>query len=237
MATEVTSNDVPQLLPPELRPDVSQLVTEVETPVDNIFSEKQQRLLTEPLYSSWRDPASRRTFLALANVGLFYSIHQPPYAPDMLLSLDVSVPADLFPKSHRSYFVWEYGKPPDVVIEIVSNRVGGEGTEKVAGYARIGVTYYAIFDPERWLSNDVLRVFERHGTSYRPMTGPTWFSDVNLGLQLWHGSYEGYTGEWLRWFDSEGKSIPTGAERAEQERARADKLAEQLKRLGVEPEA
>ena len=53
MATEIQSpSKIPQALPPELHPDVEHLVTEDDTPVDNVFSEKQQRLLTEPLYSS-----------------------------------------------------------------------------------------------------------------------------------------------------------------------------------------
>ena len=34
--------------------DIESLVTEDDTPVDNMPSEKQQRLLTEPLYSSCR---------------------------------------------------------------------------------------------------------------------------------------------------------------------------------------
>jgi hypothetical protein len=53
---------------PEIRPPLDDLVTEDDTPVDNMFSEKQQRLLTEPLYSSWD---AGRPFLATANVGLF----------------------------------------------------------------------------------------------------------------------------------------------------------------------
>jgi len=32
--------------------DIQDLVTEDDTPVDNLLSEKQQRLLTEPLYSA-----------------------------------------------------------------------------------------------------------------------------------------------------------------------------------------
>ena len=54
-------------------------------------------------------------------------------------------------KSHRSYFVWEYGKVPDVVIEVVSNREGGEDSDKLAAYAQIKIGYYVIFDPERML--------------------------------------------------------------------------------------
>jgi hypothetical protein len=51
---------------PEL--DISQLVIEDDTPVDNFQSEKQQRLLIEPLYSSW---TSNSSFIAAANVGVF----------------------------------------------------------------------------------------------------------------------------------------------------------------------
>ena len=43
-------------LPPA--PDTSHLITEDDTPVDNFLSEKNQRLLTEPLYSSWAGPGS-----------------------------------------------------------------------------------------------------------------------------------------------------------------------------------
>jgi hypothetical protein len=44
---------------PGAMPSVANLVTEDDTPVDNIFSEKQERLFVEPLYSSWpgRGPA------------------------------------------------------------------------------------------------------------------------------------------------------------------------------------
>lgn len=34
-------------------PDITDRVTEDDTPVDNFQSENQQRLLVEPLYSSW----------------------------------------------------------------------------------------------------------------------------------------------------------------------------------------
>ncbi len=67
-------------------PDISQLVIEDDTPVDNIFTETQQRLLCDCLYSSWFHPDSR-IFLAAANVGVFYAIGQPPLVPDVFLSL------------------------------------------------------------------------------------------------------------------------------------------------------
>jgi Uma2 family endonuclease len=44
--------------------------------------------------------------------------------------------------SFHSYFLWLYGKPPDIVVEIVSNRESGELDHKLGSYARMGVPYY-----------------------------------------------------------------------------------------------
>jgi hypothetical protein len=85
-------------------PDISHLVTEDDDPVDNLISEKQQRLLVLCLYSSL---SLEVPFLATANVGLFYALKQPALVPDMMLSLDVEVADDWEKKEHRSYFVWE----------------------------------------------------------------------------------------------------------------------------------
>ena len=61
-------------------------------PVENIFAEKQYRLLTEPLYSSWPGPGEGKgPFLVLANVGLFYAAKEPPLVPDVMLSLGVQL--------------------------------------------------------------------------------------------------------------------------------------------------
>lgn len=204
----------------DIAPSVEHLVTEDDTPVDNMFSEKQQRLLTEPLYSSWHSPVP---FLALANVGLFHAIRLPPYVPDMLLSLNAQAPANLFPKSNRSYFQWEYGKPPDIVVEIVSNRSGNEDTGKLAGYASIGIHYYIIYDPEQCLGTEPFRFYELRGSEYCLLTGATHFMPkIGLGVTLWSGEFEGHQDNWLRWTDLSGQLIATGAERAELERQRAE---------------
>ena len=236
MATDIRLTETAPLLTPELRPYIDHLVTEDETPVDNIFSEKQRRLLTEPLFSSWVHPLHGRNFVALANVGLFYTVRRPPYVPDMLLSLDVELPTDVHPKPFRSYFLWEYGKPPDVVVEIVSNLEGGEDTEKLVGYARIGVPYYVILDHECLLSDRQLRAFRLESLAYQEMAEPVWLPGVELGLRLWHGGYEDLDNTWLRWVDEQGRPLPSGAERAEFEARRAERLADQVRRLGAEPE-
>lgn len=235
------------------RPDISHLITETEEAVDNIISEKQMRLLTEPLYSSRSDVTDEhgepRQFAVFANVGLYFGLHEPHLVPDVMLSLDVQVPDDPSPKEHRTYLCWEYGKVPDVVIEIVSNRKGKEDGSKMLDYARGRIEYYVIYDPEAWLSNDALRVYELRGRRYvrrRDFRLPY----TRLALTLWQGEYEGNTRTWLRWCDAQGLPIPAGAERAvvaeeravvAEERAataeeKAIRFAAKLRELGLDPE-
>lgn len=215
------------------KPDTSNLVTEDDEPVDNMFSAKQQRLLVEPLYSFWQ---SQQPFLADANVGLFNSVHEPPIVPDMFLSLDVQVNPDWFAKEHRSYFMWEFGKPPELVIEVVSNTKGGELHKKLQRYAQLGIQYYVVYDPHQFIQKNKLQVYELRANEY--VAKPNQVLDkLNLQLTLWEGIFEQISAEWLRWGDADGHLIPTGAEQAQQERQRADRLAAQLKAMGIEPEA
>jgi hypothetical protein len=142
------------------------------------------------------------------------------------------------------------------VIEVVSNREGGEDAKKLEIYARIGVRYYAIYDPDSFLSDEVLRVYRLEAMEYHKISEPYWFSGVGLGLRLWEGVYEDFDAQWLRWFDDSGTLVATGREgkemaeakaasaeqraesaeqRAESAEQRAERLAEQLRQLGVEP--
>ena len=215
-------------------PDIEHLVTEDDSPVDNIFSAKQQRLLVSSLYDSW---SPSRPFLADANVGLFYTPRQPPVVPDAFLSLDVQVGPEWWEKRNRSYFFWELGKPPEVAVEIVSNAEGGEDTEKLVHYAGMGVLFYVIYDPLQELSRRKLSIYRLGERGYRRQTGPHFFPEVGLGMTLWEGVYQDMNMTWLRWCDAESRVLPTGAERAEQERQRAERLVAQLRALGIEPEA
>ncbi|MFN0122058.1 MAG: Uma2 family endonuclease [Blastocatellia bacterium] len=233
--------------------DIDDLITEDDTPVDNWYSEKQQRLLTETLYSSWQPPVDEmetpRKFTATAKVGLFLERKNNPMVPDMLLSLDVETPDDLTQRKNRSYFVWEIGKVPEVVVEIVSNREGGEDTTKLRAYARMGIYYYVIHDPFRELSQDALRVYELGFHRYR-LRPDDRLPEIGLSLTLWEGEYEGSRTKWLRWCDAAGNLIPTGAERADNARQRAQNaeqragnaeqraaaLAAKLRDLGFDPD-
>ncbi|MBC7797880.1 MAG: Uma2 family endonuclease [Pyrinomonadaceae bacterium] len=205
---------------------VANLITEDDEPVDNPFSEKQQRLLTEQLYASWKpfddETGESRKFFAAANVGVFTSVFNPPIVPDMFLSLDVEFQKDWVMKEHRAYFVWEFGKVPDVCIEIVSNSKGGEISKKKNRYAEMGVEFYIVFDPFLALSKEKLRVFQlgfsKRYVQYKSLEFPT----MDLSLKIWDGEFEKLSNEWLRWCDLDGNLILTGEERANIEEERAN---------------
>jgi Uma2 family endonuclease len=247
MAEAARASEIDSGLPP--RPDVSHLIMEDDQPLDNWFQERQMRLLPESLYSSWGATRGERPFLAAANVGLFYKLSEQAVVPDVMLSLDVSVPQEWWKDHQRSYLIWEIGKPPELVIEIVSNRKGGE-EEKFRRYAQAGVAYYAIYDPQKYLSKRGLRLFVLHAGRYVEVMEPGWMEELGVGLSLWEGDYEGMTATWLRWCDREGRILLTGREqaeqeraraeqeraRAEQERARAEKLVARLRELGLDEE-
>ena len=153
--------------------------------------------------------------------------------------------------------MWEYGKPPEVVVEIVSNTEGNELGSKLRDYARMKVAHYVVFDPNGYVAKDVLRVFRLDEGRYQ-QAQDAWFGDVGLGLTLWEGSFEGQRDRWLRWCDRAGAVVPTGAERAESEHQRAEsehrraesehqraesehqraeRLAARLRALGVDPDS
>ncbi|MCL2933592.1 MAG: Uma2 family endonuclease [Trichodesmium sp. MAG_R03] len=220
-------------------PDLRDVITEDDTPVDNLISEKQQRLLTTTLYNSF---VTDFPFLATANVGLFYRDKIPPLVPDILLSLRVKVPEDWTQKKNRSYFVFAFGKPPEVAIEIVSNKIGNELGSKIKDYAVAGVSYYVVFDPLKELGETILRVYELRNNIYVD-NGNFFLSQIGLGLTIWHGIFEGLEYDWLRWCDASGNILLTGNElaqqekqRAEQEKQRADRLLEILRERGINPD-
>ena len=237
--------------------DISHLTIEDDTPVDNLQSEKQQRLLVEPLYSSKSLPSP---FLVAANVGLFYKLKGDPVVPDVMLSLGVQCADDFSKKQNRSYFAWEFGKLPEVCVEIVSNQEGdeltlsrkslqkGKTTIKKDLYAQIHVPYYVVFDPLKQIQGKddmneaLLRVWLNTAGRYVESTPPEgisavgqsiWLEEVGLGLTLWSGQFEeDVVRTWLRWCHRTGQVISTGAEQAQIERQ--EKEAERQRADGAE---
>lgn len=242
-------------------PDISHLVTEDDEPAESFYQDKQMRILADGLETSW---PQGRPFVLGCDVGIFNE-PKPGIAPDFFLSVGVERPPDNHrEKKNRSYFIWRFGKPPDIVIEVVSNREGGELTSKRERYCNMRIPYYVVYDPGLYLGSRSLRVFEMSGASYIDKVD-RFFPEFGLGLTVWRGSYGGETYDYLRWTDSTGTLLAVGQElvgraeaereraqaqqeraeaehqraqaehqRAEAERERAERLAARLRELGEE---
>jgi Uma2 family endonuclease len=135
--------------------------------------------------------------------------------------------------SRLSYVYWQEGAPPLIVVELLSPgtekedlgqtlRDVNEPPTKWEVYERIlRVPYYAVFSGEC----AELRVFQLTGARYEEVAdhnGRFWIAEAGLGLGLWQGRYQAQDRRWLRWFDAQGRWIPTADERAEMERMEKD---------------
>ncbi|MEH2158980.1 Uma2 family endonuclease [Nostoc sp.] len=232
MVQEVLINDDDYYVP-----DASQLVTENDT-LDNFATSKHKRLLIGSLYSTLQ----QQTFLAAANVGIYHTDGQPAIVPDIFLSLDVQVPENWWEKQNRCYMVWRFGKPPEVVLEIVFNKEGDELGKKLKIYEQMRASYYIVYDQNQQLGEKVLHVYELKGRRYFE-TSENWLEQVGLGVTLWEGKFEDRRDTWLRWCYQDGNVLSTGDERAEQERERAEQaeectqlLVDRLRAMGVDPD-
>ncbi len=143
-----------------------------------------------------------------------------------------------------SYVVWQEGVNPFVVVELLS-----PGTEKEdlgqtlreveqpptkwQVYEQIlRVPYYVVYD--RYTCT--LRAFKLDGSRYVPIAlteARIWMPDIDLGLGVWSGSYQGVEMAWLRWYDGAGNWILTPIE---QEKLRSQRLIAQLEALGATPD-
>ncbi|PSO49765.1 MAG: hypothetical protein BRC33_05600 [Cyanobacteria bacterium SW_9_44_58] len=144
------------------------------------------------------------------------------------------------PKGDRgSYRQWEEDNiPPQVVFEILSpgNRVK-EMTRKLQFYERYGVEEYYIYDPD---SNELEGLQRLDGRLQLIEQINGWISP-RLGIQF------RVTSETLEIYRPDGRKFLSSLEleqerqqafqRAEQESQRAKRLAEQLRALGIDPEA
>lgn len=164
-----------------------------------------------------------------------------------------------------SYVVWQEGVNPFVVVELLSPGTAKEDLGDYAeveeegerGRAREGenagaretpprkwdvyekilrVPYYLVFS--RYTNR--VRFFKLVGGHYQeqaldPENPRIWIPELEVGLGLWQGEYEGIERQWLRWYDDQGNWIPTDTEQErqekEQERQRADRAESQLQQI------
>jgi len=222
-----------QYNPLQYLPRAEELPDSDDTPVDNELQILIPILLRAILALNW---AERRDWFFGVNRGVYYEPDKSAIVPDGFLSLGVErykAPGKL----RLSYVIWQENNiVPQWVLEVVSKTPGNEYDDKMTKYAQIGVLYYVIYNPDYWMrdQHDPFEVYRLVNGSYEPQTGnPVWMPEIDLGIGCEVSTHEGYTREWLYWYDQQGNRLPAPANvieqerrRAEQERQRAD-LAEQ----------
>jgi Uma2 family endonuclease len=222
------------------------------------FHDWQSQLLTETFI-----PATypHEQVLTSKNLFIYYDSQKPKLykRPDWFGV--VGVPR-LVDQGRLSYVFWQEGRAPTVVVELLSENTaersrtfaqeedqgltprGQEIPTKWEVYETIlRVPYYVVFDGA---GDNTLRFFQLQGESYKELAEPKlWIEGLQIGLGLWQGtsSFANVERLWLRWYDAQGNWIPTNAERAgraeqraEQERERAERLAQMLRDQGIDPD-
>lgn len=216
--------------PLQYLPTAEELPDSDDTPVDNELQILVPALLRSILACLWSE---RQDWFLGVNMGVYYEPQESAIVPDGFLSLGVERR-----KSHRgrlSYVLWEENNVvPQLVLEVVSQTYGQEYSDKQAKYARLGVLYYVIYNPDysRRDKHDLFEVYRLvEGRYVRQIGEPVWMPEISLGIGRQQGPYEGWKREWLYWYDQEGNRFPSPHERLEQERQRAEqeqRLREEL---------
>lgn len=146
--------------------------------------------------------------------------------------------------------LWEENDvAPSLTLEVVSQTPGGEYDEKLVIYAKLGVLYYVVYNPQFWQRDRHLpfEVYKRVNGTYELQVGePFWMPEIGLGIGRCRLPDDPLGREVLSWYDASGDRWLSEAEverqRAEAERQqaaverqRAEMLEERLRQLGEEP--
>ncbi|MDJ1182883.1 Uma2 family endonuclease [Roseofilum casamattae] len=218
--------------PKQCLPSAEDLPDSDDTPVDNQLQHLIPGLLEAILALIWPE---RMDWFFGVDMGIYYDPRQPAIVPDGFLSL--GVPRIIDTDLRLSYVLWEEQQVPTFVLEVVSQQRRKEYTQKKEDYRQLGVQYYAIYNPLR-KRKAKLEVYELQGGEYWLLDGePVWLSSLGLGIGRAEGTYQGITREWLYWYDENGDRYLTAEEKMVAERCRADKLAEKLRSLGIDPDS
>ncbi|MDX2217094.1 MAG: Uma2 family endonuclease [Oculatellaceae cyanobacterium bins.114] len=239
-------------------PDHTQLPDSDGTFVKNFQEHPQSILLTDSI-----EPVLQRLhpdgyYCIGQDSGIYWRIMEPPErgaeAPDWFYV--PNVPPSLEGQARRSYVLWQEHIAPLIVLEFVSGD-GSEERDRTPWTGKFWIyeqvirpAFYGIYEVKK-ASVEVYHFVEDHYELLSPNDRHHYsIPQVGVELGIWQGLYQKLELPWLRWWDQDGNLLLTGHEQAEQERQRAeqerqraeqekqrgDRLAAQLKALGIEPE-
>jgi Uma2 family endonuclease len=225
-------------------PDHTQLPCEDGTFVKNFQEHPQSLLLTDSIWPVLERLHPDGQFCVGQDSGIYWRQTTPPQqgseAPDWFYV--PNVPPLLKGEVRRSYVLWQEHIPPHIAIEFVSD-TGAEERDKTPWTGKFWIyetvirpAYYAIYEVKK----AQVEVYELRANRYALIAPNTQgrFPIPSMGVELgiWYGVYQQMELPWLRWWDDTGNLILTGAERAEQEQEKSQKLAAKLRELGVDPD-
>ncbi|MEB3178688.1 MAG: Uma2 family endonuclease [Nostocaceae cyanobacterium] len=229
------------MLPSEIKqslPTSDELPCSDDIPVDNEEQNFLPNFLLFLLEFIW---SQRNDWFMAVDMGIYHTTGvnpRVPVVPDGFLSLGVERRKG--GKSRRSYVVWEENQVvPILTLEVVSHSPGGEYDDKIDIYAKLGVLYYVIYNPEFWRrdGHQPLEIYKLVNGEYKLQIGePFWMPEIGLGIGRVQRVINGITREVLYWYDERGNRYLTAEEREQQQRLRAERLAARLRELGEEPE-
>jgi Uma2 family endonuclease len=215
---------------PEYLPSSEELPCSDDTPVDNELQNLIPNLLKAILALIWQD---RWDWFFGVDMGIYDrtgQIRRTPIIPDGFLSLGVPRRKN-DPKGRLSYVLLEENNiAPILVLELVSQTYGKEYEDKITAYARLGVLYYVIYNPEYYQrdKHQPFEVYRLENGVYLLCSGePVWMPEIGLGIGRGQGVHEGWQREWLYWFDEQGNRFPTPEEVAQQQSIRAQQERQQ----------
>jgi Uma2 family endonuclease len=208
-------------------PSADELPCSDDTPVDNEDQNLLPNILLFLLKTIW---AERMDWYFGVDMAVYHTTGENPtipVVPDAFLSIGVERRKG--GKSRLSYAVWEEaGVLPILVLEMVSQTIRGEYDDKMSIYAKLGVLYYVVYNPELWgqkrkKKHQAFEVYKLVEGEYQLQQGePYWMPELGLGIGRAQVMSDNELQEQLAWFDEQGDRYLTSEERATLEQQRAD---------------
>lgn len=203
----------PHIIDPHIKlPTSEELPCSDDTPVDNENQNTIPNWLLATLEKIWGE---RQDWFFGVDMGIYDREAQqkssPTTVPDGFLSLGLQR-HKREGKGRLSYVLQEENEiVPILALEFISKNYNQEYEKKMIEYAKLGVKYYVIYNPEYW-KRDKHKPFEVYKLirgCYQQQKGePLWMPEIELGIGRVQGELGGINREWLAWHDASGNPYP-----------------------------
>jgi len=223
---------------------VSRLPTQDELPCDDgVPMETERHRLQMELLINSLDPWLEQQGAGYVSGNMFVYFSDKQLRNQDFKGPDVFVVLGVSQAERKSWVVWEEGKSPDIVIELLSESTAAvdKGEKKTIYQNQLKVGEYYWFNP--FNSEDFVGwTLEQGVYQKKDLDAQNRLISQQLGLALvrWKGVFNRTKAVWLRWATLEGELLPTPHEyerrQKEQVQQRAEQLAAKLRALGINPD-